>query len=451
MKSIKRSLRLVSILILAFIVGMVMLVLKIQREASFYISHSDNAELGFVYDRNGDILFDADATPDKYGDNYFIDVGNLIGDAKGQMSNTLVAKNIEKLNNYSFSMGLVSKGGKSSIHTSLDHYANRIVYDSFGNSKGCAVAYDYRTGEILVCTSLPSLDVTKGYSGIADFETGTLISKVMYGTVPGSTQKVSTMLSAFQIMGKDKLFAKSYTCEGVYMNKGGNKIDCHNSYGHGTQNIQQAFQNSCNPFFAQLVEDNDMPLEEIIKCYEKMGYSVNGSEEKYFDINGIRCERASTTLTDSYDFNTQWGCIGQGKTLVSPMQLMLWQSGIVNETGKMTMPYLIKYTTNVDGEIGDWADTSFSEEVFTPESAVEVKNIMLENGKNYSESISGYTLGIKSGTAQIKDGEEENSLLVGFVQDERHPIAFCVLLENKENSDTRSENIVKAMLDALCN
>lgn len=450
MKSIKRSLRLVSVLILAFIAGMIMLVLKIQREAGFYISHSDNAELGLVYDRNGDVLFDSDATPDKYGDNYFIDVGNLIGDAKGQMTNTLVAKNIEKLNNYSFSMGLVPKGGKSSIHTSLDHYANRIVYDSFGDSEGCAVAYDYKTGEILVCTSLPSLDVTKGYSGIADFETGTLISKVMYGTVPGSTQKVSTLLSAFQIMGKDKLFSKSYTCEGVYMNKGGNKIDCHNSYGHGTQNIQQAFQNSCNPFFAQLVEDDDMPLEEIIKCYEKMGYAVNDDEEKYFDINGIKCERASTTLTDSYDFNTQWGCIGQGKTLVSPMQLMLWQSGIVNETGKMTMPYLIKYTTNVDGEIGDWADTSFSEEVFTPESAVEVKNIMLENGKNYSESISGYTLGIKSGTAQIKDGEEENSLLVGFIENERHPIAFCVLLEDKENSATRSENIVKTMLDALC-
>ena len=115
------------------------------------------------------------------------------------------------------------------------------------------------------------------------------------------------------------------------------------------------------------------------------------------------------------------------------------------------MPYLIKYTTNVDGEIGDWAETSFSEEVFTPESAVEVRNIMLENGKNYSESISGYTLGIKSGTAQIKDGAEENSLLVGFIEDERHPIAFCVLLEDKENSSTRSENIVKTMLDALCN
>lgn len=451
MKSIKRSLRLVSILILAFIAGMIILVVKIQKEAAFYISHSDKAELGLVYDRSGDVLFDADADSETYGNDYFIDVGNLIGDAKGQMTNTLVAQNKEKLNNYSFSMGLVPKGGQSSIHTSLDHYANRIVYDSFGDSEGCALAYDYKTGEILVCTSLPSLDVTKGYADIENFESGTLISKVMYGTVPGSTQKVSTLLSAFQIMGKDKLFSKSYTCTGSYMNKGGNEIVCHNSYGHGTQSIQEAFQNSCNPFFAQLVEDEDMPLDRIIECYEKMGYAVNGGQEQYFDINGIKCERASTTLTDSADFNTQWGCIGQGETLVSPMQLMLWQSGIVNETGKMTMPYLIKYTTDVDGEIGDWAETSYSEEVFAPKAASEVKQIMLENGKNYSSSISGYTIGIKSGTAQIKDGEEENSLLVGFIEDDRHPIAFCVLLEDKNNSSTRAENIVKTMLDALCN
>ena len=64
MKSIKRSLRLVSILILAFIAGMIMLVVKIQREAGFYISHSNHAELGRVYDRNDNVLFDADATPD---------------------------------------------------------------------------------------------------------------------------------------------------------------------------------------------------------------------------------------------------------------------------------------------------------------------------------------------------------------------------------------------------
>ena len=60
-----------------------MLVLKIQKEAGFYISHSDTAELGLVYDRNGDVLFDSDASPNKYGNNYFIDVGNLIGDSKG--------------------------------------------------------------------------------------------------------------------------------------------------------------------------------------------------------------------------------------------------------------------------------------------------------------------------------------------------------------------------------
>ena len=29
---------------------------------------------------------------------------------------------------------------------------------------------------------------------------------------------------------------------------------------------------------------------------------------------------------------------------------MMWQSAIANETGKMTMPYLISYTTDVNGK-----------------------------------------------------------------------------------------------------
>lgn len=97
--------------------------------------------------------------------------------------------------------------------------------------RDAAVAYNYKTGEILVCTSLPSIDVTKGYADIDSFESGTLISKAMYGTVPGSTQKVSTVIAALEIMGSDKLYSKSFNCSGHYTNRTGDVIDCHNPYG----------------------------------------------------------------------------------------------------------------------------------------------------------------------------------------------------------------------------
>ena len=454
MKSIKRCQFVMTVFLIIFIMGIAVLVIKINRNAPFYMTYSENYELGMVYDRNGDVLFDG-MGKDTYPDNYFIDIGNLIGDDKGQMSNTLVSRNIDKLNNYSFSAGIVKEGGKAAIYTTLDHKANRAVYDAYMGAKGCAVAYNYKTGEMLVCTSLPSIDPAKGYGNIDSMESGTLISKAMYATVPGSTQKVSTVISALEIMGSDRLFSKSFNCTGHYTNKSGNVIDCHNTYGHGEQNIQQAVENSCNPFFAQLIEDSDMPLERVKSMYEKLGYSVSDEKTKkeieYFDIDGIQCEKASAKLTDSTDFNTQWSCIGQSETLVSPIQLMMWQSAIANGTGKMTMPHLISKVTDVYGEDTEIMGTKFSNQIFTQNTASTVKQILLTNGVNhYAYSIQNYTIGIKSGTAQVKDGAEENALLVGFVDDSANPIAFCVLLENKYSTPVTAEQIVITMLNSLC-
>ncbi|MBP7187925.1 MAG: ABC transporter permease [Ruminococcus sp.] len=448
MKSIRRCQHIISFIIVTFIIGMAVLVLKIQREAPFYMMNSDHHELGFVYDRKGDVLFDGTGE-NQYPENYFIDIGNIIGDDSGQMNNTLVAQNIEKLNNYSFSGGLTSNG-RASIYTTMDHEANRAVYNAFGYQEGCVVAYNYATGDILVSTSLPSIDVTQGYDAIDSFKPGTLMSKTLYKTIPGSTQKVSTVISALEIMGAERLFSKSYTCTGQYINRTGLNIDCHNIYGHGTLNIQQAVENSCNPFFAQLIEDDDLPLDRLIEQYRKLGYAVNGDEDKYFDIDGIQCERASTNLNDKYEFTTQWGCIGQGDTIVSPMQLMMWQSAIANGTGRMTMPHLIDHCVNVNGTVTDTAKIEYSEQLFSPETAATMKQILLTNGANhYAYSISGYNVGVKSGTAQVDEGANENSLLVGFVDDPAFPVAFCILIEKKNEGFLTTEQIAQVLLDNL--
>jgi cell division protein FtsI/penicillin-binding protein 2 len=131
---------------------------------------------------------------------------------------------------------------------------------------------------------------------------------------------------------------------------------------------------------------------------------------------------------------------------------MMWQSAIANGTGKMTMPYLIETVTDVNGNITERAKTKYSEQIFSTETADSVKQILLTNGANhYQYSIPGYKVAIKSGTAQVKHGAEENALLVGFVDDESFPIAFCVVLENKYSTPAVAENIVTTMLNNLAN
>ena len=124
MKSIKRVQKLISAMLLIFLAAFAFLIYRLQTEAGFYISNASDVSLGFVYDRNGDVLFDPDADAQIYGSDYFTDIGNLIGDNSGQMNNTLVSQNIGKLANFSFMLG-EQEDGKAAIYCTLDHKVNR--------------------------------------------------------------------------------------------------------------------------------------------------------------------------------------------------------------------------------------------------------------------------------------------------------------------------------------
>ncbi len=445
-KSIRRGERLTILILVLFFIGMGILVFKVVMESRFYISHSNSVTLGKVYDRNEDVLFDPDASKETYDDSYFMDVGNLIGDDSGQMTNTLVSENIEQLQNYSLIFGAVPHG-KTAIYTTLDHEANRTVYNKFGSKDGTAIAYNYKTGEILVCVSKPSVNILDNYENIAELPEGSLICKAFYETAPGSTQKVATTAAGLEALGTEGLMEKSYNCSGTFTTKYGQKIRCHELNGHGTQNVIQAFENSCNPFYAQLVRD--LPLNSIIATYRRMGIAVNDDAVTKIDIDGISAFSASTKLTDTEDFDTMWSCMGQSEALASPCQMMMWESAIANGTGKVTEPYLIDHITNVTGMVTASGKTTYSDSIFTSDIASQVKEIMIQNGQDRYNSIIGYPVGVKSGTAQVQDGKSENSLLVGFVDDLSFPIAFCVVIEDRVSGELSTSELVSTMLYAL--
>lgn len=449
MKSIRRGQHLITLMLLAFLAGMGVLLYKLQSESAFYISHSSQTTLGCVYDRNGDILFDPDADKATYDAEHFLDIGNFIGDDTRQMTNTLVAQNKELLTNFSFMLG-AQEDGEAAVYSTLDHAVNQAVYDAFGSKNGCAVAYNYVTGEIYVCLSKPSINILNNYTDIETLEEGSMLCKVFYPTVPGSTQKISTTIAALETMGYDTLSQKQFECTGSYLNRSGQRIKCHEENGHGMQNITEAFANSCNPFFAQLVEDPALPLDSIISVYQKMGYDVNDSGETVLEVNGIESFTASTALTDANDFDTQWGCMGQGETLISPLQLMVWQSAIANTDGKMTMPYLIDHVSRVNGELTAYAETVKSEQMFSSRSAAEMRTIMLQNGaENYSSLLPDTTVGVKSGTAQVGSDKSENSLLTGFVDDPDFPVAFCIVIEDRVSGEVSTSQIAGTLLQSL--
>lgn len=444
-QSIRRGERLTILILILFFLGMTILVFKVVRESSFYISHSNDVTLGMVYDRENQVLFDPNANTEKYDASYFVDIGNVIGDDSGQMTNTLVSENIEDLQNYSLIFGATSHG-QAAIYTTLDHEANQTVYNAFGSKNGTAIAYNYQTGEILICVSKPSVNILDNYANIAELPEGSLICKAFYETVPGSTQKIATTAAGLEALGYDELMTKSYDCDGIYTTKYNQQIKCHDLSGHGTQNVVQAFENSCNPFFAQLVQD--LPLDSIIATYTRMGIAVNDAKPEKIEIDGITSFSASTRLTDTSDFDTMWSCMGQSEALASPCQMMLWESAIANASGTVTNPHLIRYVTNVTGKTTKTMETTYGDTIFSAEIANQLKQIMRQNGQERYASI-GYPVGVKSGTAQVDNGASENSLLVGFNDDPNLPIAFCVVIEDRVSGELSTSELVSTMLKSL--
>ena len=448
--SMRRAGKWTALLLTAFLGALVYLGFTLISESPLYMAKSGKTTYGLVYDRNGDVLFDGSQPLTNYAPGQFADVGNLIGDTSGQMSNTVVAKHLQELANYSFTYG--NEAGSASLTTTLSHAANRTVFNAFGEKNGAAVAYNWKTGEMLVCVSRPCVDIAQGYADLANMPSGSLLCKPFFPTVPGSTQKVSTLIAAYESAGVNAINSLHYTCEGKWTNSGGDTINCHQAYGHGEQDLLHAFENSCNPYFAQLVQSGVVPLSAIIGTYTRMGYAVNGQKAAALNLDGITIAPASTRLTDNHSFETQWGALGQGKTLVSPYQLMLWQGAIANGTGAAVQPYLVSSKTAPTGETVDIALHATTQQLFTRSAAEAVKEVETQNATDhYYVSFDGYQCGCKSGTAQVNDNgrEYENSLLAGFCLDDRAPVAFCILIEERNSWDITTAQLARILLDAV--
>lgn len=449
-RSMRTAGRLTSVLIAAFLVGLFYLAYVLVSRSKFYMSKTGSTGYGTVYDRAGDVLFDGTKAMSSYPAGQFADVGNFIGDASGQMSNTLVSRNLSALANYNFLYG--KEQGKVSLRTTLSHQVNKAVHWKLGKKNGTVIACNWKTGELLCCVSKPNFDPARGYENLASLPEGSLLCKAFYPIVPGSTQKVSTLAAAYEKLGAEVVNRLQFSCTGTWLNAKRQAIKCHEEKGHGTETLSQAFRNSCNPYFAQLIQSKELPLSSVIDTYTRMGYSVNGSKADTMTLDGITIAPASTKLTDANDFDTQWGCLGQGSTLVSPYQLMLWECAIANGTGTAQKPYLISSRTDVDGRYTPVHSAGKTGSFFSADTAKAIQAVMTENAKTqYSASLGKYKCGVKSGTAQVEQNGKayENSLLTGFCLDDRCPVAFCVVIEERVSGELSTAQLTKTLLDAL--
>ena len=151
--------------------------------------------------------------------------------------------------------------------------------------------------------------------------------------------------------------------------------------------------------------------------------------------------------TAASDFNASWAAIGQYHDLITPLHACMIASAIANDGTMMAPKLLYSVTYN-----GIQAYTFAPQTAAVPMSDTALlKQMMIaavQDGTGSKAAISGYTVGGKTGTAEIADveGNAEHAWFVGFIDDDAHPLAISVVMEKAGSGSANAAPAARRVL-----
>lgn len=264
------------------------------------------------------------------------------------------------------------------------------VNQKYSPKKMLVVVTNPKTGEIYAMSQRPSF-----HPSTREGLTENWLNEAIQNTIePGSTMKMFTLAAAIEEKKWDPLAEYQSGQYKIY----DKTIRDVNRTGWGRITFLEGFQRSSNVSMAYLLERmGDRTFIEYLRGFgfgEKVGIDLpNEVPGILLDIN------PSERLTTSY---------GQGST-VTPIQMIQAANAIAND-GKMMKPYVIDKI--VDPNTGEVVENHKAEERKSPisaETAKQVREVLASTvtsdvGTGRKFALSGYSVGGKTGTAEISEG-----------------------------------------------
>ena len=211
---------------------------------------------------------------------------------------------------------------------------------------------------------------------------------------PGSTFKPLTLAAALEegVVNMNTTF----TCTGSIKVQGWSKpIGCSRRSGHGTQTLEVATGNSCNPAFItmglKIGTDRYYDYLESFGLMEPTGVDMIG------EVSGIFSSRAqfnaNVVSLASYAFGQTFN--------VTPLALIRAQAACING-GYLYTPYVVDQILDDDGNIVSQHDSTPVRQVISEETSAKVRQCLeyvVAQGTGKNGQVAGYRIGGKTGTA----------------------------------------------------
>lgn len=302
---------------------------------------------------------------------------------------------------------LASKEAKNGedICVTIDASLQQTAYEQFKDERGAVAAMNPVTGEILALVSTPGYDPNEFILGITDArweelnnpETMPLQSRFQSTWIPGSTFKGITAAIGVDSGKLDPAANLGYVGLSWQKDKswGDYYVTTLTDYGENV-NLENALVYSDNIYFARTALN--IGADVMQEYFGKMGFD----EEIPFELSLQQSTYDDDGNIDS-DIQLADTGYGQGQLLVNPVHMLSMYSMFVNG-GNMIQPVL----TLEDG----YTAKVWKQQVVSPETAETVKNDLIQvienpSGTGTVAKIDGITMLGKTGTAEIKDSQDD--------------------------------------------
>ena len=323
---------------------------------------------------------------------------------KGKNGSRICIVNAEGKEKEELASILVQHG--QDIQLTIDAGLQTALYTQFQEDKGCSVAINPYTGEVLALVSTPSYDTNAFILGLSGEQWATwnededkpLYNRFRQIWCPGSTFKPVTAAVGLEAGAIDP--EEDYGSEGLRWQKdtswGSYYVTTLHTYEPVT--LENALIYSDNIYFAKAALN--IGADTLESSLTKLGFhtelpfAVKMAESQYSNAEHIETE---IQLADSG--------YGQGQILVNPLHLACIYSAFCN-AGNVIKPYLLCQ----DNETAEyWISGAFSTETAGQVLEGMKKVVNDSHGTGYAAHREDIVLAGKTGTAEIKASKEDTS------------------------------------------
>lgn len=328
----------------------------------------------------------------------------------------------------------------SSIDINLQEYSEKLM----ANKRGCIVAIEPSTGEILTLVSAPTYDPNllvgrvrgENYKMLSHDLAKPLFNRALQATYPpGSIFKVAQAMIALD--------------EGVITPSTGfpcdkSKLGCHNHPSAGC--VRDAIKMSCNPYFyftyrriiqqgkySNDVRDSHYGLAMWRDYMLKFGFG----QRLGVDLPNVGSGNIPDTSFYDKWYNGRWtfstiysNSIGQGEVTIIPLQ-MANLAAIVANRGYYYTPHIVRYYGEDSvrpAEFYEKHETGVNPEYFEIAADGMYEVIHGGGGTAHKANIPGIDICGKTGTAE--NYGDDHSVFISFAPKDDPKIAVAVYVEN---------------------